>query len=435
MNLIQIKRQWGLHHVRAEMRSNLNLYKWRRWDNAISGNSFLEVKKQYKKLGISIKIALLTDSPEALMTAIPRLIVGLRNTTDWVGFFDDKFNIDLGICDSCGSFNHRDNTHSLDDDGIVCDSCTSDFYWNDAEGYYQNDPIDDEEEEGQDGCILGRHASKRLLGYIPTEYAKRKPEVYLGLELEMEVDTDQYRVDKAEELLDHIQWVYGVDGNKYRYCSTEDDGSLNYGFEMVTAYTGLDIHKKQLSFFKNRFKDVKSHDTKSCGLHVHICKSDMTLLHASKLVFFINDEKNTKLIHAIARRSEWWACKLHPSKTKDLTYIKDTLKSYSMKKNQLRFLNQDRYEALNFQNEKTVEFRIFRGSLKYETIMSCLEFTYASWFFARNSSVEQLDIPHFIDFICKPENLQDTQFLRPYLFKKGFSSYSQLQPKKQKEIA
>ncbi len=30
----------------------------------------------------------------------------------------------------------------------------------------------------------------------------------------------------------------------------EDDGSLNHGFELVTGYTGLDVHEKQLGFFK-----------------------------------------------------------------------------------------------------------------------------------------------------------------------------------------
>jgi len=434
MRLIDSYKRYGVGSAKNEIRNNLNNRRWDRWEPYIQNqNSYLGVRFKYKSLGESISHQIKNSDGYSLLNNLSNNLRGLRHSTDWNEFFNTHFNIDARSCDACGTYCDRDDLHSLSDNDLICESCTSDYYWNEGAGYYQEDPVEDEEDS--DGCILSRHQSKKILGYIPTEYEKRKPQVYLGLELEMEVNRDSYRTDKAEELLDAIKHAKGSDNNFYRYASTEDDGSLNYGFEMVTAYTGLDIHKQQLKFFKNRFKDVKSHDTTSCGLHVHICKSDMTMLHASKLVFFINDDNNTKLIHAIARRSDWWACKLHPSKTKDLSYIKDTLRNYNSKSNQLKYLNTDRFEALNFQNANTVEFRIFRGTLKYETIMACLEFTYASWFFTRNASIEQLNIPNFIDFICKPENRPDTQFLRPYLFNKGFSSFKQLQPKQKKEIA
>jgi hypothetical protein len=433
MRLIECYRRYGIASAKNEIKRNLEVNRWDRWEYSYLNNSYQTAKTRYQSLGTVIAHQIKISDGYSLLDGLNMKLRGLRHSTDWNEFFNTHFNIDASSCDACGRYCDRDNMHSLEHNDLICENCTSDYYWNDDAGCYQSDPVEDEEDA--DGCILGRHQSKRLLGYIPTSYEKRKPQVYLGLELEMEVNRDSYRTDKAQELLDAIKNAKGIDNKFYRYASTEDDGSLNYGFEMVTAYTGLDIHKEQLKFFKKRFTDVKSHNTSSCGLHVHICKSDMTMLHASKLVFFINDDNNTKLIHAIARRSDWWACKLHPSKTKDLSYIKDTLRNYNSKSNQLKYLNTDRYEALNFQNANTVEFRIFRGTLVYETIMACLEFTYASWFFTRNASIEQLNIPNFIDFICKAENRPDTQFLRPYLFNKGFSSFKQLQPKQKKEIA
>lgn len=83
-------------------------------------------------------------------------------------------------------------------------------------------------------------------------------------------------------------------------------------------------------------------------------------------------------------------------------------------------LNADRYEALNFKNEKTVEFRLFKGSLKYETIMACLEFTYATWFFCRDASTKNLTTDQFLKFICANQNRKDTKFLRSFLKSKGF---------------
>jgi hypothetical protein len=83
-------------------------------------------------------------------------------------------------------------------------------------------------------------------------------------------------------------------------------------------------------------------------------------------------------------------------------------------------LNSDRYEALNFKNDKTIEFRLFKGTLKYQTIMACLEFTFATWHFCKDASQTQLTTSEFLKFICRAENRCDTRFLRTYLKEKGF---------------
>jgi len=93
----------------------------------------------------------------------------------------------------------------------------------------------------------------------------------------------------------------------------------------------------------------------------------------------------------------------------------------SRKRNALRNLNSSRYEALNFNNEKTVEFRLFKGSLKYTTIMACLEFSFISWFFARDTSQTQLTTANFLQYICLENNRRDTRYLREYLSEKGYT--------------
>jgi hypothetical protein len=52
--------------------------------------------------------------------------------------------------------------------------------------------------------------------------------------------------------------------------------------------------------------------------------------------------------------------------------------------------------------------------------MSCLEFTYATWFFTRESSTKNMTIDGFLKFICANENRGDTKFLRAYLKARGF---------------
>ena len=230
----------------------------------------------------------------------------------------------------------------------------------------------------------------------------------------MECNEDFDKDERAGYLLDHIgrykNSIYGL-------C--EEDGSLDEGFELVTSYTGLDVHKEQLQFFKHRFEGMASHNTSTCGLHIHICKSSMSTLHGAKMVFFINDTNNYRLIKAVARRDNSFA-KIKDKKA-DTTWLKDAVRHQKNRHYQLKGLNQDRYEALNFNNEKTIEFRLFKGSLKYETIMACLEFTYATWHFCKDASIDQLTTDQFIKFICEPENKADTRFLRIYLKNKGFN--------------
>jgi hypothetical protein len=276
---------------------------------------------------------------------------------------------------------------------------------------------DDEEEEDEDtGPIGGYHSSKSKLGFIPTKYSTRKTPGYMGLELEMElVDSDSSRREKAEHLLESVKdYKDDATGKHYTYALLEQDGSLNHGFEMVTGYTGLDVHAKQLAFFKRPFEGMKSHDTKTCGLHVHICKKGMSMFHAAKLILFMHDSRNQRLFKAIARRDSSRYSQVK-NKTGDYSWVKHA------KSDGMRRLNEDRYESVNFQPERTVEFRLFKGTLRYETIMSCLEFTYAAWFFTRDTGQQDLTSENFLKFISLPENRKDTIYLRSFLRSKGFS--------------
>ena len=340
---------------------------------------------------------------------------------DFMGIMSSVFNEEIFQCGDCSDYFFADEQyHNVQDDYGVCDSCVSNYYWSDRNNYYSDYSDDDydEDEDREYENIGSRHSSKHELGHIPSKYDMRNPHVLLGLELEMEINEDFDLDDRAGLLLNSVNPCYANE-RPYTYALCEQDCSIDRGFEMVTAYTGLDVHAHQLGFFKDRFRGATSHNTSTCGLHVHICKSDMTTLHASKMVLFINDPANHDLIYALARRDESGYCKIYDKKS-DKSWIKNALLR-TRRKDQIQALNPDRYEALNFQNEKTVEFRLFRGTLKYETIMSCLEFTFATWHFCRNASTNQLTTAGFLDFICKPENRKDTKFLRSYLREKGFT--------------
>jgi hypothetical protein len=339
----------------------------------------------------------------------------IRSTmNEVVEVFDNKFNdYYFGICEDCGFIEIDSNfNNAYDGDRMVCNSCFEEYYYHDHTGQYvhQDDENYSSDDDDNDSIIGEYHSSSDNLGKIPSLFDKRKSQIFLGLELEIEVNEDYSRSDKAEMILSNIGTYIDDKNNRYTYCLAEDDGSLNYGFELVTGYTGLDVHEKQLAYFKKPIRGLRSHDTSTCGLHIHIDKRHVTLNHATKMILFMNDSGNQKLIKTIARRSSNRFCKVLNKKA-DYSWLKSAKRSHDPLCN----LNEDRYECLNFQNDKTIEFRLFKGTLKFESIMACLEFTYATWFFCKDNGYQDLNSDNFIKFICNPQNRSDTKYLRAYL--------------------
>lgn len=402
-----------------------------RWtiNNRLNGNQAEMVSriKAYKDsqrvLGVELGIAIREADVEMALELINNASnIRDRRLGSFLRLLDQHFSDEGGFysCSDCNTIGVEEDGSYAYEDTWVCQSCIDDNYtYSENRGtFITNDDYAEEEEEEEDednGVIGSYHHSKRHVCHIPSKYDKiDTPPVLLGLELEMECHEDYNRYEKAQFLHDMIHTYDGAD-RSYPYAFFEEDGSLNYGFEMVTSYTGLDVHAEQLKLFKdNPVRGLRSHDTQSCGLHVHVSRAGMTTFHACKLAFFIHDSGNQRLLRALARRSNSRHAKM-VNKKADSQWIKNA------KRDGISRLNDDRYEAINFQNDKTVEFRLFKGTLRYESIMACLEFSYNAWFFSRDAGVTELTEAKFLEFICQPSRLKHSHFLREYLRSKNFS--------------
>jgi hypothetical protein len=415
-----LKDLYGLYGIRHHTNDRLRK-QWRSLPDSFAPSRHLQ-KMRLKSIGAELAQYKIQDDWQGALEYINSSQYQWRDYFDAQEIFEAIFDETFFICNDCEVLEHEDRHSTCYDDYWVCDSCVENYRYSECQDTYisYDDYCDEQEsddDEEENNSIGSYHSSKRILGHIPSAFDKHKKPIYLGLELEMEIKDDYSRNDKAEQLLDAVGMAQ-IDGKNYRYALCEGDGSLNYGFEMVTGYTGLDTHAKQLEFFKTPFRGAKSHDTRTCGLHVHICKSDMTMLHCAKMILFVNESANQKLIRAIARRDGASYCKILNKKA-SYEWLKNA--KDGSKASRIQRLNNDRYEALNFQNEKTIEFRIFKGTLKYESIMASLEFTYATWHFCKDTGSNDLTIDNFLDFISEPENKRHTRFLRAYLKEKGFN--------------
>lgn len=287
------------------------------------------------------------------------------------------------------------------------------------------------------------------MGHIPSAYDSRKPRILLGMELEMEIcggscgGDDDEDEDTCSDRAGYAKRVLrALNGVTPQFCKAETDGSLDDGFEIITGYTGLDVHEKTWRALAGATDDLESHDTDTCGLHVHVDKAGMTPLHMAKLCTFIHAKENQRLLTTISRRyhgatGSGYAKFYHgvdwAHRAADAALYEYRSHRRSRRKGDKfdygRFANSEfwgeRYAALNFNNPHTVEFRMFRGTLKFESIMACLEFAFASWHFTKETPMKKLTTEAFMDFICRADNRKDTKYLRAYLKAKKFRAFYQ----------
>ena len=151
MRLIECYRRYGISSARSDIKRNLEVNRWDRWEPTLLNNTYLNntysvAKTRYESLGEVISHHIKNSDGYSLLDGLNMKLRGLRHSTDWNEVFNTHFNIDASSCDACGRYCERDTLHSLEDNDLICENCTQDYYWNDDAGCYQSDPVDEEED-------------------------------------------------------------------------------------------------------------------------------------------------------------------------------------------------------------------------------------------------------------------------------------------------
>jgi hypothetical protein len=170
--------------------------------------------------------------------------------------------------------------------------------------------------------------------------------LFFGVELEVEAGDNR---DSAAE---------DISGKLDNFAVLKEDGSIKSGFEIVTRPASMDEQRRGWKgFFSDLPDGLLSYKTETCGLHVHASRSALTTLQIAKIVCFVNSPDNREFVERIAGRKACdWA-----------RYHGKNLATAGKRTGQ-------RYEAVNLENSKTIEFRIFKGTLKETSFWRCIEF-------------------------------------------------------------
>lgn len=144
------------------------------------------------------------------------------------------------------------------------------------------------------------------------------------------------------------------------------------GFEIVTRPM---TYKNSVNFIKeltdNRHNLLRSWEVGTTGIHIHVNKEYLSKLDIGKLLLFINSERNRHFITFIAKRES----------KKYAKFVKRNILDY----NDISY--NCHYYALNTSKQHTIEFRMFRGTLNKNTLLSYLQFVRSLIDFVKCNSI------------------------------------------------
>ena len=190
--------------------------------------------------------------------------------------------------------------------------------------------------------------------------------LYLGVELEV----DNGEVDRV------LDYVWPHSDNEKLFYLKQDSSLGSRGVELVTHPLTAEFHRREFPW-EDVLKDFirigyRSHNTTTCGMHIHASRDglgktakaqDITI---NKLLILF--QRHWEPIREISRRSpqalRQWSAPNH-GQTESREYFLKELPDCKQA--------HPRYQAINLNPVDTIEFRLFRGSLRKDTVLATVQ--------------------------------------------------------------
>jgi hypothetical protein len=246
--------------------------------------------------------------------------------------------------------------------------------------------------------------------------SENKSSLFMGVEVE---------IDGGDEKADCIYELSKV--TKDIYC--KHDGSLDYGFEFVTHPATLSYHKNSLKYDELisvcQGYNFKSHDMSTTGLHVHVNRKFFSTPENSDecaLKLEILTERFWGKMLQFARRTEDRAARW----AKRRNYVGTSSYNRMNEGDVMRYISDmknDRYTAINTTNSNTIEFRLFKGTMRKETIFATLEFVDLLCRFVKGASLKKVTEVTWEELIA-PINKTKYKEMKAYMIERGLLTSS-----------
>lgn len=274
-------------------------------------------------------------------------------------------------CVDCGEYHNDQSVTYINNHGHVCNSCLSDYcICDECEDWFSIDDVTEFEGEYYcDDCYAELEENIFIKEY---HYHHNNEPIFFGdnncndvpyLGIELEVDKGGDANDCAKEIINTLptDFIY-----------MEHDGSLNDGFEIITQPATFEYHCSIEDEYREMSKILRSygfysHDTITCGLHVHFNR-DFFSSNVSQ------EEYHLRIMKLLYLVEKFWI-EFSKFSRRNLSSLTRWANKYEDCPQEIvkDMENLDRYRAINLTNKNTIEFRLFRGTLKIDTFMATLE--------------------------------------------------------------
>lgn len=217
----------------------------------------------------------------------------------------------------------------------------------------------------------------------------------LGVEIEVggnnNISSDN---DKNSTVKKCIQIMNGSDSDEENLIYSTHDSTVQIEFDTMPC--SLEFHKNKMNYremFEYLDKEgYKGHDCETAGLHIHANRSYLGKsrisqeLVISKILYIL--EKFNDEICVIARRDNDYSEFAGEKQNED-----SIVELYG------KYKDKGKRAALNLQHKDTIEFRMFKSTLKYETFILTLEFVKDIIDYAKSVDIEEIELAKWSDLM------------------------------------
>lgn len=289
-------------------------------------------------------------------------------------------------CERCGE--EISTTNSIRHDGYrYCESCYDHICEEENESEYeeerQTEGVHSYGYKPQSLFFNSDGRPSRTYSKITSDDGTIRGVPYMGMEIEVEDPSNRYNHnDIAQQVLEYT--------NNLVYL--KEDCSLNNGFEIVTHPMTIGYLQNHSDGLRSALSHLRSNgfrawQTSTCGLHIHISKNSFKdAKHEMKFLYFVYMNKEN-MIKFSGRNSSYAKYDIDSfvganGWEGDKPTIMEVVKGVR-KNGEFVPSAYERNLAVNRNNSHTHELRLFRPSLKFETVLAYGEFVHCLWEFTQ----------------------------------------------------
>ena len=189
-------------------------------------------------------------------------------------------------------------------------------------------------------------------------FSPRRPDTYghLGVELEYEAG-NHVRIHNA------VNGIREIDSERIYF---KEDGSLRFGFEIVSMPMSWDYHYRNFNWSGVMDVVVNAELTAelSCGMHVHVSRRGFGEDEENRLMQIMHKFEDSLIALSGRERDRldrWAQWNTRGFRRMDYDALAEAKSNFS------------RYRAINFCNRNTLEFRFFAGTADFEEFMARMD--------------------------------------------------------------